>query len=131
MKKPIDPFAAVVDEIGDLEAELAPWKQKTARLEALRKSLRDHYASEPADATFEVHGTRFLTLVGPRAAQRLVNCASLFKLIGQKRFLAICAVTLKALEEACKLDVVLACVETSDTGPRTMKTFAKASAKAA
>lgn len=128
---PASPLALLVDEMGDLERELAPFKLKTARLEALRKSLRDSFRMQAPSGTFEVAGTRFLALVGPCGAQRLVNVAALFKLVGLKRFLAMAAVSLKALAENENTDVGLAVIETSDTGPRTVNVLAKAVAKAA
>jgi hypothetical protein len=128
---PASPLALLVDELGDLERELAPFKLKAARLEALRKSLRDSFRSQPSDGTFEVAGTRFLALVGPCSAQRLVNVTALFKLVGGMRFLKMAAVSLKALAENESTDVGLAVIETSDTGPRGLSVLAKAVAKAA
>jgi len=112
--------------MGDLELELAPFKLKTARLEALRKSLRESFRKEIPSGSFEVHGARFLALVGPCGAQRLVNVAALFKLVGPKRFLAMAAVSLRALAEHATPEIELAVVETSDTGPRTVNVLAKA-----
>jgi hypothetical protein len=112
--------------MGDLEAVLAPFKQKIARLEELRKSIREHFAASKADESFELRGSRFLTLVGPTGMQRLVNCSNLFKLVGPKVFLKCASVSLKALEAAAGPAVVHAVVETHFTGPRTVKTFAKA-----
>jgi hypothetical protein len=123
---PASPLALLVDEMGDLERELAPFKLKTARLEALRRSLRDSFRKENPSGTFEVHGARFLALVGPCGAQRLVNVAALFKLVGPKRFLAMAAVSLRALSEHATPEIELAVIETSDTGPRGLSVLAKA-----
>lgn len=120
-----DPRCAIVDEIGDLEAELAPLKPKQARLDLLRASLRASYDDKPAADSFQVEGNRFVVIVGGRGDQKIVNILKLFKRIRAKLFLQIASVTLKAVE-ALPPDVELECVSKSvNTGPRTLKVFAK------
>lgn len=123
-------FAPIVDEIGDLERELAPLKPKAARLELLRKQLRYAYENSPAESEYTVEGSRYAIAVGPRGNQTVIDIPKLLKLIGVKLFARIASVTLKALESECAPDVVETVCSVSRLGSRPLKVLEKA-AKAA
>ena len=118
-------LAAIVDEIGDLDAELAPFKQRIARLDMLRKAVRSHYEPCPADGAFTAEGMRYAILVGERGWNSTINNAQLLKLIGVKVFVSIASFTQKAIEAECDAGVLPAVVMQEQTGPRSLKILAK------
>lgn len=124
----VDPRAAIVDEIGDLESLLAPLKPKQARLDALRTELRASYDDAPGAEAFRADGTRYFVMVGERGDQTVVDTAKLYKRIGWKAFLVLANVTVKALWALPK-EVQAECKSTSEnTGPRPLKVLAKVKA---
>src|ERR1017187_905792 len=78
------PLAGMVDELGDLEVWAAPLAAKLARLELLKKSVRQHFDASPAAESQMANGTRFVCLLGPRASEATVDVATLAKSIGSK-----------------------------------------------
>jgi hypothetical protein len=127
-RKPADPFAhlaPVVDEIGDLERELDPLKPKAARLDLLRKKIREAYADAPAESEHTLEGSRFAIVVGPRGNQTIIDIPKLLKSVGVKLFARLATVTLKALESECAPDVVETVCSVSRLGSRSLKVLAK------
>ena len=119
------PLSALVDEVGSLEKELAPWRGKLAREELLRKSIRAQYDSAPADIPVSVEGEKFIVALGPKALQSTVNVGKLAKTIGAKGALSIAKVTLEALKAFP--GVAGQVVTQSLTGTRSWKIFEKGS----
>jgi hypothetical protein len=119
-KPAADPaIALLVDEIGDLHAQLDPLKPKTARLELLRKSLRKHYEEKAADAYFTAEGLRYSILLGPKEN----------KAIGAKVFQRIARVTLTALQaEAPHAIAAEGVITIEPTGTRSLKVLEKGKA---
>ena|SRR5579875_3900161 len=118
------PLAAVVDEIGALELELAAVAAKQTRLKQLRERVRDAFAKVDAERDFEVQGEKYIATLGPKADERTVDTVLLAKAVGAKRFREIAGVTLKAVETAfpALLDSV---VRYSRTGTRPLKISAR------
>lgn len=116
----------MVDELGDLDFFLAPYRGKIAREEQLRKKLRAEYAEKPGDQDFEIAGSRFVAFLGMRAIERWVNVQRLAKHVPLKMLTAIAGVTLKALEEAKIAGNVQAiCIQSTQTGSRSLKVLPK------
>ena len=115
-------FAPLADELGALEKDMAPYAQKLARIDALRKALR---AACPAKAeeTWTITGTRFIAILGPRALERSIDLAKLVKVLGAKVFAGFATCTLKTLEEKVSPAVVASVVTSDATGSRSLKTF--------
>jgi len=126
----VDPVAKLVDELGDLELELAKVAPKIARQAALRKALRERYASQPAAKSYEAIGERFIVAVGEKSKEKKVNVAKLFKLAGAKLFLKLVSCTLKALEQA-PAEIAAQVIEEEQTGTRSLKVMAKGQQAAA
>jgi hypothetical protein len=118
-----DPFADMIDELGGLEQQLAPFKTKIARVEALRKILRTEFGDINPTIAFERHGKRFALNIGPRGMERVIDEPKLIKRLGLKAFAAIAHVTLGALEKAVAPAIVADVVATEQTGPRRMSTY--------
>jgi hypothetical protein len=119
--------ALMADELGSLEKEMAPFAQKLARIEELRKALRAACPA-PADIPWTCMGTKFVAMLGPQAMQRTISFGGVVKAIGAKAYAAFATCTLKALEENCEPAVVAAVVSSGATGPRSLKTYEKGSA---
>ena len=85
----------VVDEFGALYLQIGPLKK---RHEQLREEILGWVAKEAADAEVAFAGKTHVVTVSARASERLVLVKKLYKLIGLKRLLEICQVTLKKVE---------------------------------
>jgi hypothetical protein len=132
MKKPMtpaaaDPLAAIVDELGDLEKELQPFKPKIARAEALRKMLRDKYREQAADQSFQVHGTKWSALLSACGNSTEILVRALFKAIGASKFLDVATVSIKAASAAVPAEVLASCSSVSQTGSRSLTVVPRAS----
>ena len=57
----------LVDELGALERELAPFAMKILRIEALRKHIREHYALQPPEKRFTITARKFVAELGTLA----------------------------------------------------------------
>ncbi len=57
-------LAALADELGAVERELAPLKFLFARAEKLRSEIRSKFKDEPTERTFEIRGKKFVVHVG-------------------------------------------------------------------
>jgi ClpP class serine protease len=95
--------SALVDELGELNEQLAEARKLNKRAEEIKAVLREKAAEskpEPNEGlTF--HGKRYVATVGalpPRQALRY-SIQQLFSRLGQKKFLSVCSVTIKALVE--------------------------------
>ena len=107
----------MVDELGDLERDLAPWKPKIARAEALRKALRAPYKDADPNATFTLDGERWRAIVNPAGNETYVDKSTLLKLIGSVRFAELASVTVAALSQVTA-DIAGAVTKQSQTGTR-------------
>lgn len=119
-----EPPAAVltaVDELGQLEAEISPFAMKIARVEALRKQIREAYALQPPEQSFTLSSRKFVVELGARSRESKVNVPKLAKLVGVKVLHKIASVTLKALESAVSQDVMNQVVSYAQTGTRSLK----------
>lgn len=120
----VDPFAAIADELGALEKEMAPHAQKLARVDLLRKTLREACTAAP-ESEWTVTGARFIAVLGMRGNTTLIAFPALVKIVGAKVFATFATCTLKEL--AARVSPVVAASVTSmaRVGPRPLKTFEK------
>jgi hypothetical protein len=117
-------IAQLVDELGDIDKELAPHRLAMAREEAVRKLIRAHYDNAPADEPAEACGQRFVVLLGAKAIQATIDYPKLIKAIGLKAFASFATATLAAVEKfAPNADVVTR----AHSGARSLKLFERAS----
>jgi hypothetical protein len=114
-------LTALVDEIGDLEKELAPHAGKAARLEKQRKKLRELYDDKPASQPYTADGARYCIELGARGMQTVVNIPKLFKSVKLATFLKIATVTLKAITAECTPGVAGSVLTEAQTGHRSLK----------
>jgi ribosomal protein L19E len=119
-------LAEKIDRLGQLEAELAPWKAKIKQATDLRSEIRAAFEASEQDveASGQLRGTAYFSLTGPRNFQtRIRSMRAVFKAVGQAKFLERCAYTLERLAEDAP-DQYSSLVVTERTGPRDVKTFA-------
>ncbi len=121
---PDSPFAALADELGALEKEMLPHAPKLARIDQLRKSLREA-CTVGAGMPWTVYGERFFATLGPKASERKINFPALIRRIGAGRFSRFATCTLKLLEAHVDVATVAAVITVEATGARPLKTFEK------
>lgn len=121
----------MVDELGALEKEIAPWKGKLARADALRKILRGAVKDRAPAKEIQIEGARFVCLMGSAGLETVINKAMLFKRIGQRLFVEIAGMTVKAITDGCAPDVVAAVTSQEQTGTRSLKIMEKGAGAAA
>jgi len=119
---------ALIDEFGALDVEVKAFAPTKTRHEDLAKTIRAWYPDEvlPAHHATTAPGTSCDVLVGMRGEERhIVSMIRIFKLLGKGRFLELCHIALKALEEALGKEAVEAQVVYKRTGPRKLTVLAK------
>jgi hypothetical protein len=120
---------AVVDELGQLEQNIAPMKDLEKRASELRAQVRGWFPKLDPAKSASVEGHKFICTVGSKENQRTIkDIYEVFKLAGSYEFLQRCTFTLKALKEIAPADKFEALTEEGRTGTRPVKTFAKARA---
>lgn len=110
--------SAIVDELGALDAELAPFKQKQSRRDELAKIVRGWYAAEHPDLGFVIRGKRFIATLSAKELESTVDMKGAFKALGRVKFLQICGLTLKALQDNLAASIVAGLVSKARTGSR-------------
>jgi hypothetical protein len=113
--------AELVDELGAVEQQLAPYRVAILLEERLRSQIRTLLETFPAGAPVEVRGERFTALVGCKAIVSTVDNKKAYKAIGQAAFLRAAKLTLAALErEGADLTGL---VSRDQTGARSLRVF--------
>jgi hypothetical protein len=113
--------AKIVDQIGALEAALAPFAGDVEKLSQLRTMARTwpELDKAPAVAPVAYAGKRYVLTLGPRENQRKIrNLADVFQVAGRIRFVEACSLTLTALAELVGEASVSLYVEESRSGWR-------------
>lgn len=95
--------SALVDELGELSEQLAEARKLNKRADEIKAVLREKAAEskpEPNEGlTFR--GKRYVATVGALPPRQSLRCSiqQLFSRLGEKKFLNVCSVTIKALME--------------------------------
>lgn len=124
--KPDPAIAATVDQIGRLEAELAPFKSKLVLVDLLRRSLRALYAEFPAGQVITAQGEEYVAILGPCSTQTIVNVARAAELLGPERFAALATLPISKIETALPPDKLIDVLKSAATGPRSLTVSRKA-----
>jgi hypothetical protein len=121
-KPQIDPqdaaAAAIADELGALDTELAPFKTKYSRAESLRKALREICKDREATSQFVFEGDNYVVTLGAKSNEKFVRLAAAFKALGKVKFITACSMTIKAITEAVAPEVLPSLVGSEQTGSR-------------
>jgi hypothetical protein len=113
-------LAVLIDELGALEAELAPFKAKLARAEVIRKAIRAEYADAAPHAEHTAAGENYWLAVGACGNVSVIDTPALIERVGIDEYKRISTVTRKAIEENFGPAVIAAVVSTTQTGPRAL-----------
>lgn len=110
----------LVDEYGELDAELSPVKSKLRRMEELAKIIRSWQAEENPESTLSSAGDDYEVVLGAAGMQtHIKDIGEVFRALGRDRFLQYASITLKALEQSgLDLAAIAALTEKRRTGPR-------------
>lgn len=118
----------VVDELGQLEAELAAVKLKAKLAEILKHEVQGWANEYPPEMPVMFEGRRYCAQVSARGnRRRIADMVKLFAVLGRDKFLKVCSFTLKAAEEQLapqELSQVI--VEDQYVGERTVKSMQRA-----
>lgn len=90
---------ALVDELGELQTRLEPHRADLRREEALRREIRGWMAVDDPEHAASFEGRLYIAQVGPRKIERAPVIAKVFEALGVKKFLQLCSITLKAVED--------------------------------
>lgn len=120
-----DQRLAIIDEYGDLEAELARVKPKQLRRDELRKLILSWHASADAEALIEEAGHRYTLQIGARENERIVlSMPKLAKAIGGvKALYEICKVAIGDIDKRLSPSQQKGIVATTATGPRKIRAY--------
>lgn len=110
---------AVVDELGDLLVSTAPHKANFARLEALKKTIRDWFVDDDPAESFVAHGDNYEATLGPKGNQTVIeDMQAVYDAMGHDAFLKTCAITIGNLEKELSAGRAAALTAIVQTGPR-------------
>jgi hypothetical protein len=124
-------ISEIVDKLGPLDIETAPWLPKIRDAEGLRKQLRALYDSSPAADPFEAKGEKYTVTVGPKSKQTVIAYPLLWKLAGISIMRRIATATLGAIETACGKEVAARVSSSELTGYRKLTVVVRAEEKKA
>jgi hypothetical protein len=126
MNKDAEPTRAqLVDEFAELREKVKQWRPNVnphlARFCELGAIILSWYEKTPADEGIIAEGERYKLPISARHVKRSIrNVAAFFKLVGQRKFLTICSVTLGAIEKEVPKDLRGKFIASEQSGPRTI-----------
>ena len=105
---------AVVDELGDLLVATAPHKADFARLDALKKTIRDWFADDDPTESFVAHGDNYLATLGAKGNKTVIeDMQNVYDAMGHDAFLKACSVPIGSLGSLAASVTIMV-----QTGPR-------------
>jgi hypothetical protein len=111
--------AELIDELGDLERQLAVVVPLVKRAAFIRETIRGWMARRKPQSAGRFDGRRFVAVVTACQNQRSIkDLAGIFAHLGKGRFLELCQFTLKALEDNVPLPDRDKFIQETATGPR-------------
>jgi hypothetical protein len=111
--------SAVVDEAGELEKKLAPYKGDIRRLEDLRKTIRSWYEGADPTKIFSAYGETYVATVGACGNETVIHdMSSIFEAAGRDKFLAACKLAIGKLPGLVNPALAAACTSQEQTGSR-------------
>lgn len=111
--------SAVVDEAGELEKMLAPFKGDIRRLEELRKTIRSWYAAADPTKIFSAYGETYVATIGACGNETVIHdMSSIYEAAGKDKFFAACKLAIGKLPELVDPALAAACTSQEQTGSR-------------
>lgn len=116
---------ALIDQLGELDVEIAPLETKKKQAEEIRGQLRGLRPKMKPEQAFQLEGAKFVAQIGVMGDERKISdMKAVARAVGAEAFMGHCSFTLKKLEELLQSSAkVAALVTTARTGSRTVKTF--------
>ncbi len=109
----------MIDELGDVERKLEPYDKLAKRRKELRSEVSKWAEQLKPEASKTIDGRRFAVNIGPqRMERRIRSMAKAFVVLGQKLFLSLCSLPLKALDDTLAPDQVARLTVEERTGHR-------------
>lgn len=127
MTKRQSALRALVDELGELENELGPYKAKFSRLEAVRAAVRAGFADS---SLISADGAKWTVFLGPPKNVSVIDKVALFRAVGWRRFVELAGVTVKSLE-GIKSDIQAKVISLKPAGARSLTIVKRADQNAA
>jgi hypothetical protein len=125
-KKTDSARAAVIDQLGQYEQDIAALEEIKKLAAPLRAEVRSWFADLPAETAATAEGFKFLLTVGPRENERSIkSMMQVLDRVGSEVFLAECSLTLKALRDIVTPPDFEALTTQARTGARAVNTFAR------
>lgn len=126
MKRAPRNAAAKADEIGVLNDEIEPLKKLKKRYDLLAAEIRLWYDGMPDDENFVIEGRTHLVTISAQSNSRYItSMPKLFRKLGEKVFLKLCAFTLKNLDDHIPVPERPRYVTEDQTGARAVKCIRK------
>lgn len=120
---------AIVDELGQLEQDIEPLKEKEKKASELRAVIRGWHEKDLATAKATHEGHKFTVTVGPKENQRWIkSMLNVLDLVGSEKFLANCSMTLAKLKDLVTPPHFEQYTEQDRTGARPVHSFARSKA---
>lgn len=117
----------VVDELGILEMDLLRMKPKVERAKLLKLIVQSWGVGLKPEASAVYDGHAFSVELSAREYERAISdMEQLYKLFGKKKFLALCAMTLKNIDANLTPEEVGTVVTKERTGSRTVRVMQRA-----
>jgi hypothetical protein len=125
--KELKEHKALVDELGSLDAELARLKPKIDRAKWLRDVIAGWYTDEAPEAAMMADGNQYSAIISAMGNKRsVISIAAVKRRLGEREFMAHCSIGLGVLDELLTVEELPEFVTSERTGPRGVKTVAKA-----
>jgi len=125
--KEVKEHRALVDELGTLDAELARLKPKIDRAKWLREVIAGWYADEKPESAMVANGDKYQAIVSQMGNKRsVISIKEVKRRLGETEFMQHCSIGLGVLDEILTVEELPQFIKTERTGPRSVKTVAKA-----
>jgi hypothetical protein len=117
----------VIDELGMLEMDILRMKPKVERAKVLKLLVQSWGVKLDAEASAIYDGYAFSVELSSRDYERAISdMEQLFRLFGKKKFLALCAMTLKNIDANLTPEESALVVTKERTGSRTVRVMQRA-----
>lgn len=119
-------IAALIDELGCLDRELATFRKKEERVRVIRAELVARLELSPEDSV-SASGSRYVATIGEACIKRSVtDMPGLFSMLGKQTFLENCSFGIERIDYLLDAALRQKVLEEKRNGVRLWKTVQKA-----
>lgn len=128
-------YKAILDEFGAASAALTAHQAKAKpiqeRCAKLRETILSWVAEAPADLSFDFDGRDYGAAVTAQRLERTIpSMKKVLGALGEKRFLALCSIPIKALDDELNPDARARLIHEEPSGRREVRPVARFAQKA-